>query len=352
MKNILIIDDSALMRRVLCDIINSSGTMKVTEMAKDGIQALEILEKSDFDAIILDINMPRMNGIEFLEELKAKNKHYKVVVASTDTADGAAVTIKALELGAFDFIQKPKNTLDARGDSFKNRFISILQTAVDSKANGELSATPLFREKQKDENATYKKANGRKLVALCCSTGGPKALQHVIPKLPKNLAAPVLLVQHMPAGFTESLASRLDSLSEVHVVEAQEGDTLQNGFVYISAGGRHLRYKDTHLGGMIYYSNENPREGVKPSANYMYESIADCKHYDEIVCVVLTGMGADGTAGIRMLAQHNKIHVIAQNEETCTVYGMPKMIAQTGLVNEVVALDDIAQVIIKNVGVI
>ncbi len=187
-------------------------------------------------------------------------------------------------------------------------------------------------------------------MALASSTGGPKALQAVIPKFPANLKVPVVVVQHMPAGFTASLAERLNTLSEVTVKEAAEGDVLMPGYVYISMGGKHLNI--VNMGGKytIHYSDEPSREGVKPCANYMYESLMDSR-FDRIVCVVMTGMGADGTEGIQHLKEKKKIHVIVQEASTCAVYGMPKSAVNAGLADQVVPLDQIAQEITTNVGV-
>lgn len=192
---------------------------------------------------------------------------------------------------------------------------------------------------------------GKKVVAIASSTGGPKALQSLIPKLPANLAAPVLIVQHMPAGFTEALAARLNTLSELSVKEAAEGDVLEQRHVYLARGGRHMNVGRQAGKQVIRYTDEAPREGVRPCANYMYESLMDSS-YDEVICVVLTGMGADGTAGIKNLKEKKKITVIAQNEETCTVYGMPRSIVISDLAQKVLPLEQIANEIIKNVGVI
>lgn len=189
-----------------------------------------------------------------------------------------------------------------------------------------------------------------KIVAIASSTGGPKALQNLIPLLPKELNAPVLVVQHMPAGFTEALASRLNDLSKVTVKEAEEGDILQKGYVYLARGGRHMNVVHCLRGHMIHYTDEPPREGVRPCANYMYESLADSA-YEQVVCAVLTGMGADGTAGIIALKQKKKVLILAQDEDTCTVYGMPRSIIRSGLTPVGMPLDRIAQEIIKNVGV-
>ena len=361
MKKILVIDDSALMRRIFVDMLASDGRFEVSDTAKDGIEGLKMLETKKYDAIILDINMPKMNGIEFLNELRAKGNKERIVVISADTADGAAVTIEALSLGAIDFIQKPKNALDARTGDFKRRFFEIMETVTDIEKTNSASAnaSPVLRsgekktspaEKKNDNARKHSFVKGKKLVAIACSTGGPNALQHVIPKLPKNLNAPVVIVQHMPAGFTKSLAERLDSLSKVDVSEAQENDSLKKGHVYISQGGKHLRIEGSKQNATIYYSDEPAREGVKPAANYMYESLIN-SNYEEIVCVVLTGMGQDGRAGITNLSETNNLFVIAQSEPTCTVFGMPKAIVSNDLSDEVVDLDKIADEITLRVGI-
>ena len=190
----------------------------------------------------------------------------------------------------------------------------------------------------------------KKVVAIACSTGGPKALQTLIPQLPANLNAPVLIVQHMPAGFTEALAGRLNTLSVLSVKEAAEGDVLMPGGVYLARGGRHMNVVKSCGKHVIHYTDDPPREGVRPCANYMYESLADCG-YDEVVCAVLTGMGADGTAGIKNLKVKKKVVVLAQDEESCAVYGMPRSIVTAELTGKGITLDQIAQEIIKNVGV-
>ena len=192
---------------------------------------------------------------------------------------------------------------------------------------------------------------GNKIVAIASSTGGPNALQELIPLLPSNLDAPLTLVQHMPAGFTKALADRLNDISQIAVSEAKDGELLEKGHLLMAQGGRHLNVEKTAAGQhRIRYSDEPHREGVKPCANYMYESLIR-SGFDEIVCVVLTGMGADGTAGIKALREHKKVTVIVQSEETCTVYGMPKAAVKAGLAPRGEDLKSIAREIIKNVGV-
>ena len=389
-KKILIIDDSALMRRVLCDIINSDDRFEVAEYAVDGADGFKKICAKSYDAVVLDVYMPKMTGLELLREMQKSKVYANVLMASTTTGEGAKETIEALELGAVDFIRKPENVADARHVDFRTRFLALLD--VVSKANpshmaragslgnanrartfvsrydvnfhnkpgsiptgqtlraGDVKAVGGAKPAEPEPKKDYPKVPGKKIVAIASSTGGPKALQEVIPKLPKELKAPVLLVQHMPKGFTGSLAARLNELSYIDVTEAKEGEPLLNGHVYIAPGGVHLNAIRAAGGTKIHMSDEPAREGVKPCANYMYESLAGA-NYDEVVCVVLTGMGCDGTAGIINLKKSQKVRVIAQNEESCTVYGMPRSIVDGGLADDIVPLSEVADHIIKNVGV-
>ncbi|MCR5304390.1 MAG: chemotaxis-specific protein-glutamate methyltransferase CheB [Lachnospiraceae bacterium] len=348
-KKILLVDDSALMRRVLCDIIESTGEFKVEDKASDGVFALDYLQKKQYDAMVLDINMPRMGGLELMKELNRRKMRVKILVSSTDTVEGAKVTMDALELGALDFIHKPENQNEYRDKHFINRFVSLLRTVVES--SPQIPGGPVTRPASTDVVGRAPSARpGRRLVALASSTGGPKALQRVIPLLPANMDAPMLVVQHMPEGFTASLAERLNGLSQVTVSEAVEGERLEKGHVYISRGGKHMNVVTTGTSVKIRYTDEPPREGVKPCANYMYESLCNAP-YDEICCVVMTGMGMDGTRGIGKLRREKKLHVIAQSQSTCAVYGMPKSIVTNGYSDKIADLDDIAKEIVLNVGV-
>lgn len=355
-KNILVVDDSALMRRVICDIINTEGTFQVVDVCRDGLEAYEQLKKKKYDGVILDVNMPRMDGLQLLEKLQKEKIKATVIMVSTTTTKDAEVTILAMELGAVDFVTKPTNVIEAKGEDFKKRLLAVLSAVLKTeKYNREnkVSLTPkTYTGKRVTLNSTSSTARGGgKIVALACSTGGPKALQSVIPYLPANLNAPMLLVQHMPAGFTKSMADRLDEVSPIHVKEAEEGDVLKKGTVYIAPGGSHMEVKKYPDGSHKIRLNNMPAiGGLRPCANITYDSLRE-SGYDEVVCVVLTGMGADGTNGILSLAKSKPLRVIAQNAETCVVYGMPKAIAETGLVDEVVPLTEVAKTITKNVGV-
>lgn len=204
---------------------------------------------------------------------------------------------------------------------------------------------------ENEVNDTEKKSlNG--VMAIASSTGGPKALQSVIPLLPADFPYPILIVQHMPVGFTRQLADRLNELSSLSVKEAEEGDVLQKGFVYLSKSGMHMQVKKKpgakHV---IHYTDEPPREGVKPCANYLFESLAQTG-FQHVLCVVLTGMGADGRDGIRYLKQKKNAYVIAQEKESCAVYGMPRRVVEASLCDKEIPLDEMAKEIITSMGVI
>lgn len=423
-KNILVVDDSALMRRAICDIINSSNEYEATDTGRDGLDAYEKIKANSYDAVLLDINMPRMNGLELLQKLQKENIRVTVVVVSSLAKEDAKITIQAMEYGAVDFITKPENIIEAKGIQFRDNLTRLLDSvlpqmkgrassalakpsaasasaaakpsaasaAAAAKPSAAAAAASAAAAKSSVAAAAAKTSllsaarstapgskaaagtpagqtgagaagstrtvprkassgGGKKLIALACSTGGPKSLQSVIPYLEKNMDAPMVLVQHMPIGFTKSMAERLNELSKVQVKEAEENDVLKKGWVYVAPGGYHLEVvaaKDgTHK---IHLSDAPAIGGLRPCANVMYRSLKRCT-YDEIVCVVLTGMGADGTDGIRDLNRAKPIYVIAQDEPTCVVYGMPKAIAEAGLVDEVVPLTNIPKRIINQVGV-
>ena len=303
--------------------------------------------------MVLDVNMPRMDGLELLDKLQKEHIKSNIVMVSTTTTKDADVTILAMERGALDFVTKPSNVIEAKGEVFKNELLNILNAVLKTERTRSLErkapVKPVVTLARSNPSAGKRFKN--KIVALACSTGGPKALQSVIPYLPANLDAPMVLVQHMPAGFTNSMANRLDEISKIHVKEAQEGEVLKKGTVYIAPGGKHMEVKKCPDGShKIAFNDMPPIGGLKPCANITYDSLRTCG-FDQVVCVVLTGMGADGTNGILELSKSKPIYTIAQDVNTCVVYGMPKSIVETGLVNEVLPLTEIANSITKNVGV-
>ncbi len=379
MKNILIVDDSALMRRVISDIISSDKRLTVKDTAANGLIAFDLISKNKYDLMLLDVNMPKMTGLELLGKMKENRVYVKTIMVSTTVKDGAKETILALERGAFDFVTKPEDYLGVKDSRFKDALLTTVSAALGLDDPTECIPKPKASEgavksaeRERSVNsvryipvrppknvkfAPHKKFKGSKehaskLVAIASSTGGPKSLQSVVAKLPKNLDAPVLIVQHMPKGFTSSLAARLNELSEIEVKEAEHNEILKKSCVYIAPGGTQMRLVKCDGGYKIDINETEPaRDGLRPCANIMYESLIGTK-YDEITCVVLTGMGADGTMGIGLLGETNNVHVISQDEKSCVVYGMPKAIAEAGIVDKIVSLEDVASEILKNVGVL
>ena len=354
-KRILVVDDSPLMRRMLSDIINSDKRFRVVAKAENGMEAFDLLTRESYDAVVLDLNMPKMNGLELLAELRKYRISARVMIASTDSAEGAQVTMDALELGALDFIQKPGSSFECRGEDFTESFLGILHAVSCSKLPAYDKppipvAIPAKSEKTKIVAKHYEDTKVNKIVAIASSTGGPKTLQSIIPLLPQDLDAAIVIVQHMPKGFTASLADRLNAFSKICVQEAKESEELKKGVAYVAQGGKHLNIGLGVTGNLIFhYTDEPPREGVKPSANFLFESLAMHTRLD-VTCVVLTGMGSDGTDGIRKLKQKKDVYVITQDCESCVVYGMPKSVVNAGLSDKIVTLDEMAKFIEEKVG--
>ena len=355
MKKIFIIDDSALMRRVMSDIINEDKELKVSQVATNGLEGLALLQEGNlYDLILLDINMPKMDGVSFLKKLTTMSIKVRVIVVSSIASRSTQETIQALELGAFDFIKKPDSYLVGANNDFKEQLLKKIHLAVGLddgtsdteldvikkivRVNANLASIPKSNKFDKDE-----------IVFIACSTGGPKSLQRVIPLLPADLACPIVIVQHMPEGFTKSLASRLNEMSKVDVVEVEDGMKLDPGKVYVAKGGYHCHITETKKHEhQFVLSHDSMRNGLRPCADVCLESMAETS-YEQIISVVLTGMGDDGTRGLAYLKQYKKVKVIGQDEKSCVVYGMPRAVKAAGLVDEVVALDDVARAIIKNI---
>ena len=350
-KNILVVDDSALMRRAICDIINADSDYQAIDVCRDGLEAYKKIKTKTYDAIVLDVNMPRMDGLQLLEKLQQEKMNATVIMVSTVTTNDADVTMLAMERGAIDFVTKPTNIIEAKGLDFKSNLIRVLNAVIKSKEEKKTLRTRTAVHTVAKPPVKPKAVRKNKLIALACSTGGPKALQSVIPFLKPQMDAPMVLVQHMPSGFTKSMADRLNELSGVAVKEAEDGDILEKGAVYIAPGGRHLKIQRMPDGRhRVVLNNEPAIGGLRPCANVMYNSLKDCS-FDEITCVILTGMGADGTKGIKELASKVPVYVIAQDAASSVVYGMPRAITETGLTDEVVPLNQVAESILKNVGV-
>ncbi|MFJ7950545.1 chemotaxis response regulator protein-glutamate methylesterase [Lysinibacillus sp. NPDC096418] len=368
-SKLLVVDDSAFMRKLISDFFVGNSKVEVVGTARNGKDALMKIQKLQPNVVTMDIEMPELNGLEALNEIMSICP-VPVVMLSSTTQSGAENAIKAIEYGAVDFVTKPSGTISLdlykiqeelvrkveqaalvpisklKKPSEKRQQEPILISNNNRKKEffTEARSTPIVEvKKQKvDWNRTSKK-----LVLIGTSTGGPRALQTVITKIPRNIQAPILIVQHMPAGFTKSLAIRLDQLSEIDVKEAEQGDILQNGVAYIAPGGYHLKLKKIGTSyGIVLDNKELPRSGHRPSVDVMFEEASQFKDFDKIA-VIMTGMGNDGSKGLKALKRSGNVMAIAESAETCIVYGMPKAAVETQLVDEVADIEDIAQTIMK-----
>ncbi|MDT8859006.1 chemotaxis response regulator protein-glutamate methylesterase [Alkalihalobacillus sp. MEB130] len=340
---ILIVDDSAFMRKVISEMLNQHPKMEVIGTARNGQDALTKRKTLRPDVITLDVEMPILNGLDTLKLIMDEDPCPVVMVSSTTKA-GAENTLLAIEYGAVDFVTKPSGAISLDIDKVEKQIIEKVLHAA--KANVR-QKRPAREDRPLPVKKVEKFVTKKKIVAIGTSTGGPRALKDVLTKIPANIEAPILIVQHMPAGFTASLANRLNSLSHIHVKEAQDGEILQNGTAYIAPGGFHLTAKRVGSIYAIHLHQEEARRGHRPSVDVMFESLAMFPEI-ETIAVIMTGMGADGTEGLMQLKkQGHYCYSIAESEESCTVFGMPKAAIQTKLVDEVVHVQQISERILK-----
>lgn len=344
---VLVVDDSAFMRKVISDIVNATDSLEVVGTAKNGKDALDKLMVLKPDVITLDVEMPIMDGLTALREIMNK-KPTPVIMLSSLTQEGAEATFKALEFGAVDFIAKPSSIFKVGTDEMKHELEEKIKVALKVKLIKQPIKTVERRPMRQSRPSTGSKRL-KKVVAIGTSTGGPRALQSVIPNLPGDLEAAVLIVQHMPPGFTKSLAERMDKLSELNVKEAEDGDVLQAGWAYIAPGDQHLRVKKNGGDLVIALGRDGLVTGHRPSVDAMMESIADLG-LNNVIGVIMTGMGADGAKGL-VSVKNNRNVVIAQDEDSCVVFGMPKATINEGVVDKVVPLHHLSNEIINNMGV-
>lgn len=371
MKKILIIDDSALMRRVMSDIINTDSEMCVTDTAENGVAAAALLKQGkEYQLILLDINMPRMDGLGFLKYLNDNEIHIPVLVVSSIASKSTEETIRALELGAYDFVKKPSRSMGKEED-FPKRLLAKAKCAfaiqtqkpkhverqeaekatpdsmpVKKKAEKKVIPDSAPVEKKAEQGKT-KRTQACEFAVIASSTGGPKALQSVVPKLPKTFPCPLVIVQHMPTGFTASLAKRLDEMSACKVLEAEDGMEAEAGKVYVAKGGYQLRVEKDSRGKMVFSVKKEPvRNGLRPCADVFLESLVETP-YQNILCTVLTGMGNDATHGLELLKEKKELYAIGQSERTCVVYGMPFAIEKAGLSDEILDLEQIADAMFR-----
>lgn len=348
---VLVVDDSAFMRKIITDILNHDQRIQVVGTARNGKDALEKQQLLNPDVITLDVEMPIMNGLEALKSIM-RTSPCPVVMISSQTKKGAEITLLAMEFGAVDFVTKPSGAISL--DIGKEEHTIREKVLHAASAN----IKPINIEKSKALQSNYEvkskprtnrsvpSANKKKVIAIGTSTGGPRALKTVISQIPATIKAPILIVQHMPAGFTRSLAERLNTVSEINVKEAEDGDILLDGTAYIAPGGYHISVDNKGNELMIRTHLEDPRKGHRPSVDVMYESLA-LHSTIEVVAVIMTGMGADGTEGLRALKANTPCYCIVEAEESCVVFGMPKAAIKANLVDEVVHVQHITGHLIR-----
>ncbi|MGE5390557.1 MAG: protein-glutamate methylesterase/protein-glutamine glutaminase [Deltaproteobacteria bacterium] len=350
---VLVVDDSAFMRTVISDIINRSNDLTVIATARDGNDALAKILQLDPDVVTLDIEMPHMDGLSALERIM-KEHPVPVIMLSSLTQSGAEQTLKALQLGAVDFIAKPGGRLSPDISQIKDDILEKIRVAAGArkKLQNLISSIPETRIASTGTAVPKIVPSGgrlNKLVLIGTSTGGPKALYQVLPRFPAGINAGILVVQHMPPGFTRSLAERLDSLSEIRVKEAEHGEKILPGTAYIAPGDYHLKVCAQSIGGTkeltVNLDKSPPRGALRPAADVMLESVAQ-EFWSHMVCVIMTGMGHDGAAALPALKQKGA-QIIAEDQSTCIVYGMPKAAVETGLVDRVVPLPEIHREVLK-----
>jgi two-component system chemotaxis response regulator CheB len=375
---VLIVDDSAFMRRAISSLLDDENDIKVIGQAKDGEDAVKQVEDLKPDVVTMDIEMPKMDGLTALKIIMEKNP-LPVIMLSSLTEEGAKATLDALDYGAVDYIPKnlsnvSLNILKVKDDliskiravtankiiykvkpSFENHDNILLKSDNNkTKYGDDITAKTLYSSSNNngnnDSNSNIKPNIGlyskKEIVAIGSSTGGPKALQEVIPLLPADFPFPLLLVQHMPKAFTGPFAQRLSGISHIKVVEAEGGEIIKPGVAYLAPGDKHMSIKRDGKDGVRIFISEEPKDLInRPSVTVMMKSVAE-EYHEKSIAVMLTGMGSDGLDGMSAIKKYGG-STIAQDEATCVVYGMPKAVVDAGIVDKVLPIYKIAEEIIR-----
>ena len=348
---VLIIDDSSLMRKLISSFFDHIDDVTVAGTAMNGRFGLHKMETLAPDVIILDLEMPEMNGIEFLKEKKRRRVDTPVIILSSHAERGAKVTMEAIAAGASDFLLKPATD---QGQSLPDvaeqliQLVRIYGALARKQTRPPVAAQPAPLTKPPPrplEPPTRKKTPLRKperteIIAIGVSTGGPNALRSILPQLRPDLNLPILIVQHMPAGFTEEFAYSLNRICPLKVKEAEDGDVVAGGRVFIAPGDRHIVVKERPLATVIELDDSAPRHGHKPSAELLFASVA-CVYHNHACALIMTGMGKDGAEAIGDVYEEGGI-TLAQDEATSVVFGMPKVAIGLGYIHHVLPLPAIA----------
>lgn len=337
---VLIVDDSPFIRKALLRIFESEPSITVVGVARNGKEAIEKVIELEPDVITLDIMMPEMDGIETLKIIMG-TKPTPVLMLSQYTHEGTELTLNALEFGAMDFVDKSTTGL--------MDFFGLAKEII-SKVKAITGQRPLRIASSSMALQDFKSRGIIDAVAIGTSTGGPPALQVLLPKFPKDISFGVLIVQHMPQGFTGPLAKRLDTMCQIHIKEAEEGDKIEPGIALIAPSGLHMKVTPPpnsphggHRG--VRLDMEPINTAHRPSVDVLFQAVAD-NYGNRSIGVILTGMGSDGAKGIRLMKEQGAV-TLAQDEETSTIFGMPKVAIESGVIDKVVPITSMAEEILK-----
>ncbi len=360
---VLIVDDTIFYRKVVREIVEQLPNVQLAGVAPNGKLAVKKISTLKPHLLILDIEMPEMNGLEVLEYLAKNSPEVGAVMFSSHTQKGSEMTIKALELGAFDFIPKPQEgSLEENQMEVKKLLVPILDSYSRHRKIHSLynhinqPGTTVAKQSystagDRIEQTGNKKAKCQKskIVAIGVSTGGPNALSHLVQQIPHDLGVPIVIVQHMPPNFTNELAKRLDSKCSMHVKEAADNEPILPNTIYIAPGGKQMKLMNGLRGKptFIKITDDFPENGCKPSVDYLFRSIAEI-YPNCATGVIMTGMGRDGTLGLKLMKRQGAT-IIAQDKDTCIVYGMPKVAIDAGIVDFIEPLDKLAETMCSTV---
>jgi two-component system chemotaxis response regulator CheB len=351
---VLVVDDSVVIRRLVCHALEEDSGLEVVGVASNGRMALSRIPQVNPDVITLDIEMPEMDGLEMLRELRRRDRIMPVVMFSTMTERGASATLEALSLGADDYVTKASNSgsLDI---SLKNlrqqlipkvrQFFEMVRPQPAHQAAPQPALQPAFQSTRDRAVGPASARTERRAVAIGVSTGGPAALAKLVPQFPATFRLPIFVVQHMPPLFTRLLAERLSTLTSLAVREAMEGEIAQPGRIYIAPGDQHMRVVNSAFGPAIALDQTPPLNSCRPAVDALFSSLADV-YGPAVVAAVLTGMGHDGRSGAERLAARGA-YILAQDEATSVVWGMPGSVVEAGVANEILPLDDVVPAILR-----
>ncbi|HEY0971350.1 MAG TPA: chemotaxis-specific protein-glutamate methyltransferase CheB [Gemmatimonadales bacterium] len=337
-RTVLVVDDSAFMRRLVTELVESDPRFRVIATARDGHEALRLVHEMDPDLVTLDVEMPGLDGLQVLGYLMSETPRPVVMLAAAGSEDGAELAIRALELGAVEFVRKPSGPISLDLERVRDRLVAALDAAAVTNLGGaSMLAPPARGERPTTRHAAVAATH---VVVIASSTGGPRALAEIVPHLPSPLGAAVLVAQHMPRGFTASLARRLDGLSALPVSEARDGEPVMSDHVYVAPGGAHMVVEGEAGSARLRLLEAPPIWGVRPAADPLFASAA-ASFGARSVGVVLTGMGRDGADGLQRVRAAGGGAVV-QDRATSTVYGMPAAALEAAGADRVVPLANVA----------